>query len=177
MKQEQRLVAEVYRFLAPFMDTTKRIYVSLDGQAAEMGVQQGILQHPTIPDLWFNFVGAQSPTLIEAKIVHDGKLLVMQSQLQAWRSVGTGAHRPIAWIAATKSFDRFFFWTHNDFLLRLDTTRAKTPTVPLRLPDKYHEFQHPNELALQIIQNSELYTASNSPSPSGCQLASCGLSH
>ena len=28
----------VYRFLAPFVDTTKPIYVSLDGQAAEMGV-------------------------------------------------------------------------------------------------------------------------------------------
>jgi hypothetical protein len=36
MKQEQRLVAGVYRFLAPFVDITKPIYISLDGQAAEM---------------------------------------------------------------------------------------------------------------------------------------------
>ena len=154
MKQEQRLVAEVYRFIAPFVDTTKNIYVSLDGQAAEMGVQQGLFTHPTIPDLWFHFIGASTPTLIEAKVVHDNRFLVMQSQLQSWRSGGAGAHPPQSWIATTKSFDRFFLWSHNDILPRLDATRARTATVPIRLPDTYSQFTHANELALAIIRNA-----------------------
>ena len=154
MKQEQRLVAEVYRFLAPFVDTAKNVYVSLDGQAAEMGVQGGLFEHPTIPDLWFTFVGAGAPTLLEAKIVDDGRVLVMQSQLQAWRSTGGGAHRPHAWIAASRGLDTFYYWTHADFVGRLDGTRAGTPTVLLRVPDQRTEFGHASELALHIIRNA-----------------------
>ena len=154
MKQEQRLVAEVYRFLAPFVDTTESIYISLDGQAAQTGMAKGLFTHPTIPDLWFTFVGAHEPTLIEAKTVRAGKVLLMQSQLQSWRSTGTGAHKPKSWIAVNTEFDRFYYWTHTDFFPRLDATQATTPTVNLRLPDNLLEFRHPNELALQIIRNA-----------------------
>ena len=154
MKQEQRLVAEVYRFLAPFVDTTKPSYVSLDGQAAEMGVQQGLFSHATIPDLWFTLAGSHEPLPIEAKIVHDRRVLIMQSQLIAWRSTGTGAHRPHAWIAADRSFETFYYWSHPAFLSRLDATRAGTPTLQLRLPDTRTEFQHVNELALHVLRNA-----------------------
>ncbi len=130
------------------------IYVSLDGQAAEMGVQQGMFMHATIPDLWFTLSGSQTPSLIEAKIVDDGRVLIMQSQLSAWRSNGSGAHRPQAWIAADRTFERFFYWSHTAFLPRLDATRARTPTLQLRLPDTYSEFHDISQLALHIIRNA-----------------------
>lgn len=152
MKQEQRLVAEVYRYLAPFIDTNRGIYLSLDGQAAEIGVQEGLFDHPTIPDFWFTLVGAASPTLIEAKVVNNGKVLLMQSQIQAWRSNGRGLHRPQGWIAASKSFDRFYYWAHDSFMCRLDATRSRQKTVELRLPEAYAEFSLASELALHLLR-------------------------
>ncbi len=67
MKQEHRLVAELYRFIGPFINTTKDIYVSLDGQAADTAVLAGRFKDAALPDLWFTLVGATAPTLIEAK--------------------------------------------------------------------------------------------------------------
>ena len=154
MKQEQRLVAEVYRFLAPFVDTTKPIYISLDGQAAQTGLRKGLFTDSTIPDLWFTFVGGQTQTLIEVKTIRAGKVMLMRSQLQAWRSTGTGAHKPKSWIAVNTEFDRFYYWTHDAFLPRLDATQAKTKTVYRRLPDNLLEFRQANELALYIIRNA-----------------------
>jgi hypothetical protein len=31
MKQERKLVAELYRYIAPFIDTEHDVYISLDG--------------------------------------------------------------------------------------------------------------------------------------------------
>jgi hypothetical protein len=45
--------------------------------------------------LWFSLIGSKVPTLIEAKIIDtDGGALIMQSQLKAWRSIGTGSNKP-----------------------------------------------------------------------------------
>ncbi|HWB06277.1 MAG TPA: hypothetical protein VG796_24855 [Verrucomicrobiales bacterium] len=159
MKQEQRLVAEVYRFIAPFVDTEKDLYVSLDGQAAEIGMQQGLFQHRTIPDLWFTFVGATKATLLEAKIIHEERVLLMQSQLRDWKSDGSGTHRPNAWIAAAKPFDRFYLWTHAEFLPRLDAARGKTPTVSIRIPETLRVFQSASQLALQIIRDAAQWSS------------------
>lgn len=159
MKQEQRLVAEVYRFIAPFVDTAKDIYVSLDGQAAEIGMQKGLFNHQTIPDLWFTFVGATSATLLEAKIIHEKHVLLMQSQLRGWKSGGAGTHRPDAWIAATKSFDNFYLWTHEEFLPRLDASGGNGKTVSVRIPQTFRVFQNASQLALQIIRDAEQWSA------------------
>ena len=86
--------------------------------------------------------------------MHDGRVLVMQSQLTAWRSGGTGTHPPHAWIAADRSFETFYYWSHAAFLPRFDGTRATTPTLQLRLPEARTEFHHVNELALHIIRNA-----------------------
>jgi hypothetical protein len=162
MKQEQRLVAEVYRFLAPFVDTTKSIYVSLDGQAALTGMEKGMFTHPTIPDLWFTFVGAEVPTLIEVKTVRDDKVLLMQSQLQAWCSMGNGTHRPQSWIAVNTEFNCFYYWTHEAFLPRLDRPTNRRPgskipkTIYRELPDELQQFRNANELALHIIRQTAI---------------------
>ena len=68
MKQEHRLVAEVYRYLAPFIDTTKDIYLGLDGQAALTASTAGRFVDPNLPDLWFTLLGRPVPCRIEAKL-------------------------------------------------------------------------------------------------------------
>jgi hypothetical protein len=67
MKQEQKLVAEVYRYLAPFIDTSRELYLSLDGQAPLVGVGRGHFVDGTIPGPWFTILGNTRATLIEAK--------------------------------------------------------------------------------------------------------------
>jgi hypothetical protein len=152
MKQEQRLVAEVYRYLAPFIDTSRDIYLSLDGQAALVGVGQGRFVDGTIPDLWFTLIGRANPTLIEAKAFDaKGRVLLMQSQLQAWRTSGAGGHRPSYWIGVSNSFDTFFLWKHSDFLLALDNSQNKQDTVTLAPPPQRQEFGTINQLALAIL--------------------------
>jgi hypothetical protein len=155
MKQEHKLVAELYRYLAPFIDTEKDVFVSLDGQAAMVGVTSGVFSDSTIPDLWFTLVGAVNPTLVEAKTIDtNGRTLLMQSQLQAWRSNGTGAHKPVSWAATNREFNRFYYWAHSEFLPRLDGTEATGNTLTLLPPDTKKEFTSVNALALHLLRQA-----------------------
>lgn len=153
MKQEHKLVAELYRYLAPFIDVEREIYISLDGQAAMTGVSKGTFVDGTIPDLWFTLLSANKPTLVEAKTIDtNGRLLLMQSQLQAWRSTGNGAHKPEFWVATNRAFDTFFFWSHVEFLPILDQTLATTKTLTLLPPKSRQEFRSPAALALHLLR-------------------------
>lgn len=153
MKQEHKLVAELYRYLAPFIDTEQDVYISLDGQAALAGVSKGTFSDSTVPDLWFTLLGAKATTLIEAKTIDtNGRALLMQSQLQAWRSNGNGAHMPAFWVATNRPFDRFYFWSHAEFLPILDKTAATGNTVTLLPPKGQKEFLSVNALALHILR-------------------------
>lgn len=84
--------------------------------------------------------------------MRDGKVLLMRSHVEAWRTAGSGTHRAKSWVAVNTEFDRFYYWTHEAFLSRLDSTQATTPTIYRRLPDELLEFRHANELALEIIR-------------------------
>lgn len=152
MKQEHRLVAEIYRFVAPFIDTTKEIYLSLDGQAAKTAVGAGRFTDSDIPDLWFTFVGSESPTRIEAKILDKGAALLMQSQILAWRSKGTGSYKPESWIAANREFNQFYFWHHSAFVPSLDRCGATRKTHTLSAPKERLAFSSIPELALHILR-------------------------
>lgn len=155
MKQEHRLVAELYRLIAPFIDTTKDIYISLDGQAADTAVLAGRFKDSALPDLWFSLVGTDTPTLIEAKIIEStGKAQLMQSQLKAWRSMGHGAYKPQYWVAANRSFDRFYFWSHEEFLPNLDKSKATTKTLSMGSPSSRLEFNNISELALHVLRRA-----------------------
>lgn len=153
MKQEHKLVAELYRYLAPFINIDHDVFVSLDGQAALSGVEKGTFSDRTVPDLWFTLVGATEPTLIEAKTIDtNGRALLMQSQLQAWRSSGNGSHKPIYWVGTNRTFDKFFFWSHGEFLPILDTTAARANTVTLLPPQSRKEFSSVSALALHVLR-------------------------
>jgi len=151
MKQEHRLVAEVYRYLAPFIDTKQEIYLSLDGQAARTAVGAGRFTDPDIPDLWFTLVGAQSPSRIEAKILDNGAALLMRSQILAWRSTGTGSYKPECWIAANREFSEFYFWPHTLFLPSLDRCSANRKTHVLVAPKERSTFNSIPGLVLHLL--------------------------
>ena len=154
MKQEHKFVAELYRYLAPFIDTNEHLFISLDGQAAIGGVG-GVFTDATIPDLWFTFIGKNIPVLIEAKTIDtDGRMLLMKSQLEAWRSNGVGAHKPEYWVAVNREFNVFYFWEQEEFLYRLDNSRANTKTLTLLPPDNRIEFNNVSELALHILKQA-----------------------
>jgi hypothetical protein len=152
MKQEHRLVAEVYRWLAPFVDTQHDIYISPDGQAAKTAVAAGRFKDPDIPDLWFTLVGSHTPTYIEAKVVDDdGTVLVMQSQITAWRNSGTGTYKPHYWVATNRGFRKFYFWHHADFATLHSTTSQNN--IPLRPPaSAWKTFDSVAELVLAILR-------------------------
>lgn len=154
MKQEHRLVAEIYRFVAPFIDTTKEIYLSLDGQAAKTAVGAGRFMDSDIPDLWFTLVGATKPTRIEAKILDKGSALLMRSQIVAWRSAGSGSYKPESWVAANREFSEFYFWPHSAFVASLDRCAASRLTHILAAPKERMVFGSVPELALRILRGT-----------------------
>jgi hypothetical protein len=152
MKQEQKLVAELYRYLAPFIDTEQKVYISLDGQAARTAVGKGTFSDGTIPDLWFTLLGKETATLVEAKTVNaKDKSLLMQTQIRAWRHKGTGAHVPQYWVATNRDFDNFYFWKHEDFLPILNRTKAKG-NADLSMPTCRMEFRSIAALALHVLR-------------------------
>jgi hypothetical protein len=152
MKQEHRLVAEIYRFIAPFIDTTKEIYLSLDGQAAKTAVGAGRFTDPDIPDLWFTLVGAGKPTRIEAKVLDKGAASLMRSQILAWRSSGDGSYKPEAWVAANREFAEFYYWPHLSFVASLDRCTAARKTHKLSAPKDRLVFTSIPELALHLLK-------------------------
>lgn len=152
MKQEHRLVAELYRYIAPFIDTKKEIYLSLDGQAAKTAVGAGRFIDPDIPDLWFTLVGEDHPTRLEAKILDKGSASLMRSQVLAWRSSGPGSYKPHAWVAANREFSEFYFWQHAAFCPSLDRCSANRKTHTLAAPKERVAFSTVPELVLHVLR-------------------------
>ena len=152
MKQEHRLVAETYRFLAPFINAKKDIYLSLDGQAAKTAAAKGRFLDQSIPDLWFTLIGDSKPLRLEAKILDKGRVLLMLSQIQAWHSTGSGSHKPDAWIAANRDFDEFYFWTHQQLLKLLDGVADAKRQREITAPKEKLVFKSPAALALHVLR-------------------------
>lgn len=154
MKQEHRLVAEIYRYIAPFIDTIKEIYLSLDGQAAKTAVVAGWIIDADIPDLWFTLVGASQPTKTEAKILDRGEALLMRSQILAWRSKGNGSYKPASWVSTNREFNQFYFWPHSAYIASLDRCAETLPTHTLAAPKDRLFFPSVPELALHILRGA-----------------------
>lgn len=154
MKQESRFVAELYRYLAPFIDTARELYVSLDGMAARRGVLGGHFTDPDVPDLWFYLAGSLNLTLIEAKILdEDNRVSVGRGQLTAWRTSGPGAHKPSAWVATDESLSSFCYWTHAAFCVeRLDMSNSQQDYVSFRPPEARVQFPDIRQLALHMLR-------------------------
>jgi hypothetical protein len=152
ISQEHRLVAELYRYLAPFIDTTKEIYISPDGQAVKTAHQAGVFADAGVPDLWFTLAGEDQPILIEAKVLGErGKALLMQTQINAWRTAGRSRYKPRFWVATNRAFDRFYSWTHAEFLPALDACKAPR-NQDVSAPKSREEFTSIALLALHVLR-------------------------
>src|SRR5438874_7438498 len=101
MKQENRFVAQLFHFLAPFVDTEHDLFICVDGAAAarHSGAEGSRFIDSNLPDLWLTFCGHTAPTGIEAKVVEKNSISVRQAQLKAWCTNGTGAYQPTFWVA------------------------------------------------------------------------------
>lgn len=155
MKQENRFVAQLFHYLAPFVDMEEDMFICVDGGAAKHHAAQAgaALLDSNVPDIWLTFVGQKSPVGIEAKVIEDNSISVRQGQLQAWKSGGHGAHQPIFWVATNRDVSKFFCWHHSDMRRRLDESTASTDNVKMSLA-KYppaHETSNLAELALFIL--------------------------
>ena len=156
MRQENKFVAELYRYLAPFIDTKKTIHLSLDGMAAKNGVNQGILDDADVPDFWFTLIGSGHQTLLEAKtLTKNNQVTLGSNQVSSWRAQGSGKHRPHAWVAVSLDFKTFYFWSHQDFLEHLNKLKILRKYNPFTIPDKVknlQSFETVEELALHILR-------------------------
>jgi hypothetical protein len=156
MKQEYGFVAKLYRYLAPFIDERKDIYLILDGEAAMRGVVEKRFEDSVVPDLWFTLIGDKDETLIEAKIIgKDRRVTINQGQLNAWKSGGSGNHQPSTWVAASLDLQKFYYWRHDVFCReRLDECDSEGKYPKILPPDEKVEFDDIRELALHIIRKA-----------------------
>lgn len=159
MKQENKFVAQLFHFLAPFVDMSKDLFICIDGGAAKhhAGLEFGPLLDPDVPDLWFSLVGHDYPTGIEAKIIEDHYISVRRGQLLAWRTQGTGAYQPRFWVASNRNLSEFYCWHHEDVRSKLDESKSSVDNIKLslkKIPVGYRSDNLPG-LALYILSHAK----------------------
>lgn len=162
MKQENRFVAQLFHFLAPFVDMSKDLFICVDGGAAKhhAGQEGAALLDPNVPDLWLSLVGREIPIGIEAKVIEDNSISIRQGQLQAWKTGGAGAYQPRFWVATNRELSAFYCWHHSDMQRRLDESSSSVDNVKLSLV-KYAPAYHGDnlaELALFILSSTSSNT-------------------
>jgi hypothetical protein len=155
MKQENKFVAQLFHFLAPFVDTDRELYICVDGGAANhhAGRDGSALLDPDVPDLWLAFQGQQSHTGIEAKILEGNSISVRQSQLRAWRSSGKGVYKPKYWVASNRTLSEYYCWDHSIMLPRLDATKSTVDNVAISMAKTPSSFSTKSlaSLALYVL--------------------------
>ena len=110
MKDENKVVAELYARLWPWLDHAKPARLMFDDGG------KGAVAHP---DMCVHFDGSNKSLRMEFKIVNcDGsnKHCIEPSvkQLLTWADE-TSELRPHLWIAKLEDSEKYFIWTHEDF--------------------------------------------------------------
>lgn len=158
MKQENRFVAQLFHYLAPFVDAQRDLFICVDGGAAKYhaGREGSPIVDADIPDLWLALVGKSECFGIEAKILENRSISVRQGQLRAWRSDGTGHYRPRFWVASNRTLSEFYCWKHTSLVHCLDRSRSKSCNVSLSIAGCVADFASTGlpELALYILTNA-----------------------
>lgn len=158
MKQENRFVAQLFHYLAPFVDMERDLFICVDGAAANRHStgDDARLLDPNVPDLWLAFRGQTQHIGIEAKILDGSSISIRRGQLVSWRSNGTGAYRPRFWVASDRDLTEFFCWHHSTIARRLDSTTSSVANVILSLSGypSDHKSKHIAELARYILTHT-----------------------
>lgn len=158
MKQENRFVAQLFHYLAPFVDMERDLFICVDGGAAKYHASRdgSSLKDPDVPDLWFALVGKPDCFGIEAKIIEGNKISVRQSQLRAWRTEGTGYYCPKFWVASNRDLTEYYCWLHSTLVPCLNLSRNTTANVSLSVTKYTADYNSKSisELALYILNNA-----------------------
>jgi hypothetical protein len=156
MRKEHFLVAELYRYLADFVDASRPIYLSLDGVAAEKGVREGLFTDPDVPDMYFTLIDGRQIAL-EAKMTYGKRFSVGRDQFRAWfENGGAGAHKPFGWVLASEDLTDFFFWSHEEIVAQRLTAPKPSEDryVQIALPGTASMFPTIRHLALHILRTA-----------------------
>lgn len=158
MRQENRFVAQLFHFLAPFVDYERDLLICVDGGAAthHAGRIGSVIVDPDIPDIWCAFVGKPGFTGIEAKTLAGNCISVRQGQLRAWRTGGKGHYRPAFWVSCNSDVSQFSCWHHTSIVKRLDSTTSTTQNVSLSVAKFPPDFSSTKlaELALYLLTHA-----------------------
>jgi len=157
MKQENKFVAQLFHYLAPFVDAERDLFICVDGAATKQhaGRSASGLLDPDVPDLWLTLCGQSTPIGIEAKIIESGRISVRQSQLCAWRTGGKGTYRPRFWVTADRQLQEFSCWEHSTVATKLDASKSTIDNVAITLSKckPSHYSSSIAQLALFILCN------------------------
>jgi len=87
IRQENKFVAQLFHFLAPFVDPEKDLFICVDGAKALQNCEKkgSKLLDAALPDLWFTAHGRSIPIGIEAKIFGNRGISFRRSQIPAWQ--------------------------------------------------------------------------------------------
>lgn len=89
MKQENRFVAQLFHYLAPFVDMERALFICVDGGAAKHHAGRAgspLTDDADVPDLWLALIGKKGSFGIGAKVIDQNSISVRQGQLRAWRT-------------------------------------------------------------------------------------------
>lgn len=158
MKQENRFVAQLFHYLAPFVDMERDLFICVDGGAAKhhAGRAGSPLTDADVPDLWLSLIGKKESFGIEAKVVDQNSISIRQGQLCAWRTNGIGHYRPQFWVATNRELTNYYCWHHSTLLPRLDSSNSRTANVSLSIAQYPPDFSSGNisELALYVLRHA-----------------------
>jgi hypothetical protein len=152
MKQEHRFVAQLFGYLAPFVDESRQLFLSLDGEAAKKGVREKHFQDSIVPDVWLTLLDGRALRL-EAKIMSwPHGFSVGSAQHKAWFGAGDGAHKPTGWVVAGEALEDFYYWPHESIATQpAKPTNRKGEYYAIRAPTMTPMFRSVRTLALHIL--------------------------
>jgi hypothetical protein len=155
MKQEHRFVAQLFGYLAPFVNEKEQIFLSLDGEAAKKGVRESHFKDPIVPDLWLTLLDGRA-LRIEAKVVSWEKgFTIGASQRRAWFGGGSGAHKPTGWAVTNTALDEFYYWPHKRIVRRALKSINKGRYFLVEAPSMRRPmFTAYREFALFLLRNA-----------------------
>jgi len=159
MRQEHLVAAKVFHFLFDHIDHDRLVVFCPDGEAAKRGVREGILEDPSVPDLYFFLIGGTQPLSVEVKVVEKNRVKFCGDiEPRAWHADGPGRHKPLLWLGADETQTTFFLWGHSDFEAGLSglvgrgrTSGGHKKTLTLDLPATRQSFEQPAELAAALL--------------------------
>ena len=154
MKQENRFVAQLYGYLAPFVNADARVHLALDGEAAKRGVTEKLFHDPNVPDMWFTLVDGRTLHL-EAKLMSwKNGFSVGTAQLRAWLDPGNGKHKPTGWVLAREDRDdAFYYWPHKT-IATCAVLKHQPKYWKIEAPTMEPVFSSVRELALHILRTA-----------------------